>query len=481
MANTSDELVNLMQGVQGDPNDPAVQKQKLALLFSRWGRPQVQPSSAPDTLDETPGAGDDGGSQGFRQSKPAPGSSEMSSGSPDPAEPKPSNGPVNLAKAGHMPRSLQPSNDAPTSDSTADLESRVGLPALPRAEDAAEPGSTEDLENRVQSSVPGMFAFAARQQKPHGVLGILSAIGKQALGRLGNAGYAISGGDPREMALKEQESRFEEEMAREKADPEYQRQVAQATTPEDITVAEAPGGGYQYVRINKFTGQASPTGVSAPTPEKSPAQVLNEFVQQHPDALIKGTEANQHFEELAESMRAFPSQQAQIRANAEMYVGRLGVQRAIVQADGLIRAMQGRGITDMASQQANALNEQLKAAAEGWEKFYTDHPYLEAMGIGPDPQGQAQFMAGIIAQLQTLGLQTQQTVQKIPGAAQVAPKNQNQVPSLIGNAANAANRGKVATEAHIADYARQKGISVQQAEQEFRQSGYTVIPAPMTR
>jgi hypothetical protein len=475
MANTSDELVNLMQGVQGDPNDPNVQKQKLALLFSRWGKPAIQPSSAPDVIDETPGAGADGGNGGYSNAKPVPGSSEMSSGSsPDLAEPKPAN-PMSLGQAQRVKASTQPPAGASTQPefAGADLESHVGLPVPPRAE--AESGSTADLENHAESSVPGMFLAAANAQKPHGVLGILGAIGKQVLPRIGNMGYALTGHDPREMALREQEQQFGEETERQKMSPEYQRQIAEATTkPEMVTSPNASGGGYSYETVDPFSGRGTPTGIAAPSPEKTPAQLLAEFQQNHPQALIKGTADNTAFEELAESLRAFPSQQAQIHANAEMYVGRLGVQRAVIQANGLIKAMQGRNIGEQTTQQMQALNNELNEVAKGWADYYVQHPYLQSMGIGPDAQGQAEYVSNIMDQMKELSLESNQTTQRIPGAAKV-------VPPIIHDAANAGHRGKVATQAHISDYARQKGISVQQAEQEFRKSGYTVIPAPMTR
>lgn len=92
MAGPSNALQNLLSAVKGDPNDPAVQKQKMDIIHSfafGSGGPQVQPSDSPDTLDETPGAGSDGGNDGFRQSKAVPGSSEMSAGSPDLTQPRP--------------------------------------------------------------------------------------------------------------------------------------------------------------------------------------------------------------------------------------------------------------------------------------------------------------------------------------------------------------------------------------------------------
>jgi hypothetical protein len=226
------------------------------------------------------------------------------------------------------------------------------------------------------------------------------------------------------------------------------------------------------VQVDRFTGKATPLGIAAPTPEKSPAQVLAEFVQQNPDALIKGTPANQKYEELAEGMRAFPSQQAEIHANAAVYVGRLGVQRAIIQANGLIRAMQGRNIGEQSMAQAKAVNDEIEAATKSWADYYVQHPYLQSMGIGPDAAGQAQFLASAMEQLQSIALESNQLTQKIPGSAQVVP-TKSQVP-IIGPAANSAGRGKVATQAHVATYARQKGISLQQAQQEFQQAGWTV-------
>lgn len=324
----------------------------------------------------------------------------------------------------------------PQTDATASNTPPANVPAMFTGLGAPKPSvnpSTADLEDRAAASTPG--AAVASQRPSFGQRA--AGIGMNLLARLGNAGYAIAGGDPREMRLKEQGEQFEEEQQRMKADPNYQARVAAATTAPDVVTSPNAGGGYQYTRIDKFSGAATPTGVAAPSPEKSPAQVLNEFVQQYPDALQQGTPNNSRFRELAASMRAFPSDQATIRANAEMYVGRMGVQRAIIQADGLIKAMQGRGVTEMATQQAQALNEQLKAAAQGWEQFYVEHPYLQAMGIGPDAAGQAQFMAGVIEQLKSIGLEANQTVQKIPGAGQIVPKKKPQIP-IIGAAANAA-------------------------------------------
>lgn len=395
--------------------DPANTDQ-VALLRNN---PFLAPMFGPGDDDAVPGAGADGSNNGVGQPKNAPGTSEVSS---------------------------QPQTAATAASTTPNSVTPSSVPSM-----FAGMGSGNDeneLEQRADTLTPGATATAQPQTRGQKAKNFLFDV----LGRLGNAGYAISGGDPREMRLKEQGEQFEEEQQRMKNDPNYQARVAAATTAPEVVTSPNGNGGYQYTRIDKFSGAAMPTGVAAPMPEKTPAQLLGEFVQNHPDALTKGTPANIQYEELAEGLRAFPSNQAQIRADAEKYVGRMGVERARVEAQAIVSSMQGRSISDATKNEATALQQNLEAAAKGWAQFYTEHPYLAGMGYGPDPDSQARFFADTMQQLQLLSLEQNQLTQKIPGTTKVVPPA-NQVP-IIGPAANAAGGGS----ANVQSFKKKHGL-----------------------
>src|SRR5579864_5492475 len=96
---SSDDVQTTMAGGDPtDPNPPAGIKRRLFAVWSRFygGQPQASDSVGDDAM---PGAAADGVNNGAGQPKSA---------SPDVAEPKPTPGPINLVKAGHVPRSLQP-------------------------------------------------------------------------------------------------------------------------------------------------------------------------------------------------------------------------------------------------------------------------------------------------------------------------------------------------------------------------------------
>jgi hypothetical protein len=225
MAFQANDDVNAV--LNGNDNDPNVIKAKLNAIFARWGRPQVQTSDVPDS--DLVGAGSDGGTQGFRQSQPVPGASEQSSGSADLAQPRPASQPINLERAGHVPRSLQPAAAAPAAPDTSDahlvpLAKQLVASGAPIPGASAEPGSTADLESRVpfggspdSPNIPPVITAAAKSAQPGGVLGVLKGIGsfaaKQILPRVGMAGYAISGGDPYKLRLAQEQQKFEEEQA----------------------------------------------------------------------------------------------------------------------------------------------------------------------------------------------------------------------------------------------------------------------------
>src|SRR5690348_15985677 len=101
---SSDDVQTTMAG--GDPTDPtspAGIKRRLFAVWSKFygGGPQVSDNAGDDSLQ---GAGDSGMNNGG-SSQPKP------SASPDVAQPKPTPGPVNLVKSGHIPRSQQPDKD----------------------------------------------------------------------------------------------------------------------------------------------------------------------------------------------------------------------------------------------------------------------------------------------------------------------------------------------------------------------------------